>query len=256
MADGRLNLFRESQNLLARVLDTGADEEGNSLGLINGLGQRSGLGRVRVDNGTSCGDSRGSKGVILCLLHGDVTGDNEDGDTVARHGGLDGVVQDNASLLSRVHHFAVAGAFLEDGLRVGFLEELRADLARWDVASNGEDLGAVAVGVVKPLDKVSITRAARGSAHGQLAGGERIRLRGEGGSLLIADVDPLNRGAAHRIHDGVKGVTHEAVNALDALGLEHLDELCSVCACHEVFLSNVCCEQSPSVALTGPVSPH
>jgi hypothetical protein len=30
-------------------------------------------------------------------------------------------------------------------------------------------------------------------------------------------VDPLDGGAAHRVHDRVEGVSHEAINVLDAL---------------------------------------
>ena len=236
VADGGLDLFGEREDLLAGILHAGAHEERDGLGLVDGLGQRGGLGRIREDDRAAGGNNRGGEGIILGLLRGDIARDNEDGHSLARHGALDGVVQDHGTLVSGVHHLAVARALLEDGLRVGLLEELRADLAGRNVAGQGEDLGAVAVGVVKPLNKVRISRAAGSGAHGKVAGGEGIGLRGKRCGLLVANVNPFDGGLPHCVHDGVEGIADEAVDALHTLGFQGFNKLCGVIACHDLPL--------------------
>ena len=217
MANGCLNLFRQLQHLLTGIFRTGAHEESDGLGLIDGLGQRCGLSRVRVDHGAAGGDLGFYEGVIINLFSRNVTGDNQHGYAIAGHGGLDGVVEYYPALVTGHDHFAVARALLEDLLRVGFLEEVGANLAGRNVRCQGQHLGTIAVGIIKALDEVGIARAAGGRTHCQLAGGQRVRLGGKGCGFLIAHVDPLDRGAAHRVHDRVEGVSHEAINVLDAL---------------------------------------
>ncbi|CQD08142.1 hypothetical protein U2A4042360050 [Corynebacterium striatum] len=81
------------------------------------------------------------------------------------------------------------------------------------------------MGVVKPLHQVGVTRAARCRTHRKLAGGQGICLSGEGCGFLVADVNPVDRGAADCVNNRVQGVTHEAINALDTLRLESFYEL-------------------------------
>ena len=100
------------------------------------------------------------------------------------------------------------------------------------MAGQGEDLGAVAVGVVKPLHQVGVARAAGSRTHGELAGGQRVCLSSKSSSFLVADVDPFDGGTAHRIHDWVQGVTNQTINALDALRLESFYDLFCVILCH------------------------
>ena len=217
VADRSLDLLRQLEHLLTGVLNAGANEQGDGISLVDGLGQGSSLGRIREDDRATGRDLGLNKGVIVSLLHGDVTRDNQDGNAIAGHAGLDGVVQDNAALLSGVDHLAVARALLEDCLWVGLLEELGADLAGWDVGSQCQHLSAVAVGIVQALDQVGIARAAGCGTYSQLAGGQGICLGSEGCCFLVADVNPLDGGATNGIHDRVQGVTDEAINALDTL---------------------------------------
>ena len=135
VADGGLDLLRQLEHLVAGVLNADTNEKGNGLGLVDGLGQGSGLGWVWEDNRAAGRDLGLHKGVIVRLLHGDITRDDQNGYTIACHGGLDGVVQDNATLLCGVDHLAVARALLEDCLWVGLLEELGADLTGRNVGS-------------------------------------------------------------------------------------------------------------------------
>ena len=127
------------------------------------------------------------------------------------------MVQDNTALLSGIDHLAITRALLEDCLWVGLLEELGADLAGWNMGSQCQNLGAVAVGVIQALDEVSVARTAGCSTYCQLAGGQGICLSGEGCSLLIADVNPLDGGATNCIHNRIQRVTDQAINALDTL---------------------------------------
>ena len=142
------------------------------------------------------------------------------------------MVQDGRALVSRVRHLAVAGALLEEHLRVGLLEEGGADLRRRDVAGNGEDLGAVAVGVVQALDEVSVARAAGRRAHRELAGGQGVGARGKRSGFLVAYVNPLDVGLTQRISNRVEGVADNTVNALHALLFQGLNELLRKSLCH------------------------
>ena len=148
VADRSLNLLRQLQHLFAGILGASANEEGDSLSLVDGLGQGRSLGWVREDDWATSRDLGLHKGVIVGVLHGDVARDDQDGNAVACHSGLDGMVQDNTALLSGIDHLAITRALLEDCLWVGLLEELGADLTGWNVGSQCQNLGAVAVGVI------------------------------------------------------------------------------------------------------------
>ena len=73
VADRSLDLLRQLEHLLAGVLDADANEEGDGLSLVDGLGQGSGLGRIREDDWAASRDLRFDEGVILSVLHGNVT---------------------------------------------------------------------------------------------------------------------------------------------------------------------------------------
>ena len=74
-------------------------------------------------------------------------------------------MQNDATLLSGVDHLAVTGALVEDELRMGLLEEVRANLAGRNVRCQRQHLCAVAVGVIEALNEVGVTRTARGRTH-------------------------------------------------------------------------------------------
>ena len=85
------------------------------------------------------------------------------------------------------------------------------------MASQGKDLGTIAVSIIKALHEVGITRAAGSRAYGQLARGQGVCLSGKGRCLFVADVHPLDGGTTLRVDDGVKGVTDQTINLCHAL---------------------------------------
>ena len=147
-------------------------------------------------------------------------------DRVANGGG-----HDAGSLLGGGDELAVHGAFVEQAVRVGLLEVGLADLDAGDVRSDGQDRSARALGVVQTVDEVEIARAAGARAHRELPGQLGLGRRGEGGSLLVAHVDPVDpalggtAGLAHGVDDRVERVPDDAVDAVDT-GIDELgDEL-------------------------------
>src|SRR5208282_2564989 len=82
--------------------------------------------------------------------------------------------------------------------------------------------------VEQPVDQVQVARAAAAGADGKLAGQMRLGARGEGGDLLVADMQPLDLSlTANGVGQAVKAVADDAVDALDAGGCENLGELIS-----------------------------
>ena len=159
-------------------------------------------------------------------LLGDVARQDQDRDAAAGDGGLGGDVQDPGGLAWAVGDLGVVAALREPMLGVGCLEEVGADLRRRDVARDGQDLGAAAVGVVEALDEVGVAGAAGRRADGEPAGEAGLGGGGEGGGLLVVDREegdlPI---PADGVGDGVEAVPHEPVDALHPKGLQVSDEL-------------------------------
>ena len=114
---------------------------------------------------------------------------------------------------------------------MGLLEVAHANLDAGDVGGDGQnrDLGAVCV--EQTIDEMQVARTTGACADSQLAGQSCLGSSGEGRSLLMTNVDPVDTaldrtaGPANCINDGVQGVTDDAVDPSHPRIEELLDEL-------------------------------
>src|SRR5207245_6546234 len=111
---------------------------------------------------------------------------------------------------------AIMAAFLEQDLRMGFLEVGRADLPRGDVRGDREHRHARTMAIEQAVDEMQIARPTAPGADGEFAGQMRFRAGSEGGDLLVSDVDPFDLSlAANGIGEAVQAVTDDSVDAPD-----------------------------------------
>jgi hypothetical protein len=74
-----------------------------------------------------------------------------------------------------------------------FLEVAAADLSGWDVGSYRQHGSAASLCVIKSIDKMKVSGPAGPRTHGEFSGQLSFTRRGEGGHLLVADVNPFDR---------------------------------------------------------------
>ena len=229
VTDRGLKLVGQGQDLVMGTLDAGTGENGNLLDVIEKLNELTDVLRVRLGGGTTARDEdRRRSG---SLLVGDVAREGHDRDGAARDSMANGRVDDARCLLGSRDQLAVVRAFHEEAIRVGLLEVAHADLDAGDVGGDGQnrDLGTVCV--EQTIDEVQVARTTGTCADSQLAGQSCLGSSGEGRSLLMTNVDPVDTaldrtaGPANCINDGVQGVTDDAVDPSHPRIEELLDEL-------------------------------
>ncbi len=108
-------------------------------------------------------------------------------------------------------------AFAEQVLRMGLLEVTAADLRGRDLRGDRQHGDAAAMRVEQAVDQMQIAGAAGARAHRKAPGHLGFAGGGEGGDLLVADMDPFDgAAAAQRLGQGIQAVADDAVDALDA----------------------------------------
>jgi hypothetical protein len=89
------------------------------------------------------------------------------------------------------------------------------------------------VTIEKAVDEMQIARSAAPRADGKLARQMRLGARGEGGDLLVPDMQSLDLAlSAKRVGQTVQAVADNAVYPLDARRSEDFGELVSNRFCH------------------------
>jgi hypothetical protein len=155
----------------------------------------------------------------------DVARDHQDGNPFTTHRRLHGDPQDARQLRGRAHQLAVDAALPEEFLWVRLLEVPAADLAARNLGGDRQDGYPAAVGVEQPVEQVRVPGTAARGADRQLAGDGRIRRCGEGRSLLVSHVQPLDVAvAAQRIGEPVQRVAGQSVDAADTARLQSGDD--------------------------------
>ena len=190
VADRRRDQPGERNHLVVRALDAGTGKDGHLAGGVDGVGQFLHTRGVRHQRRRP--EGRRGRRFGRRLQAGDVTGKGHDGDAPETDGVLDGAVHDAGRLLRGADQLGVDRALVEEPVRVGFLEETAADLLAGDVRGDGQHRRPGAVGVVQAVDQVQVAGPAGAGAHREPAGQLGFRRRGEGGRLLMPDMDPVN----------------------------------------------------------------
>ena len=162
---------------------------------------------------------------IDCGLEGHVAGDHDHRHAALCHRLADRDFQRARHLAGAGHDLAVMAALAKQLLRVGFLKVAAADFMTGDLRGDGEDRHPAAVTVVEAVDQVQIAGTTAACADGQASGEMRVCARGEGRRLLVPHVHPPHTLLpANRIGDSVQGVAGYAVDPLDSLGDQSVDE--------------------------------
>ena len=106
------------------------------------------------------------------------------------------------------------------------LEEVRTDLGRGDLRRDRHHRHARALAVEETVDEMQIAGAAAAGADGEVPRDMGVGAGGEGGDLFVAHVQPFDPAApANGVGEAVQAVAHDAVDALNSSGDEHLDHL-------------------------------
>src|ERR1019366_8008060 len=152
-------------------------------------------------------------GSLTCLEVSDVAGQGEDRDAGGTICVVNRAADDARRLGCAGDHLGVHGALGEEPIGVGLLEVRSADLLARDVRGNREYRHPRAVRVVQAIDEVQVARPARPRAHREGARELSLSGSGERAGLLVAHLHPLDTlGTAHRIHNRVEAVAHDAVD--------------------------------------------
>jgi hypothetical protein len=156
---------------------------------------------------------------VLVGLLLDVVGHDDRGHRSAGERDAQRAVDQVARL--RRHHqrlHELAGDVLVERVEVDLLLVVGAERAAGLLADDRHHRLVVELGVVEAVEEVDGAGARRGQADADLAGELRVRARGEGGELLVADLRELDLVAdlVERAQDPVDAVAGIAVDALDA----------------------------------------
>src|SRR6267378_1330582 len=104
-----------------------------------------------------------------------------------------GVLEHEGHLHGIRNKLAVDTALTEEILRMRFLEVTATDLSGWDVGRYRQHGSAASLRVIKTIDKMKVSGPAGPRAHGEFSRQLSFTRRGEGGHLLVADVNPFDR---------------------------------------------------------------
>jgi len=118
------------------------------------------------------------------------------------------------------------------------LEVIDADLAARDVRSDRQHGHVVALRVKQAVDEMEVARTAAARADRELAREVGLGAGCEGGTLFVANVNPLDGVQRPQgIGEAVQRVATDAINALDARlgeGLRH-EVRCGPCSCWKLL---------------------
>jgi len=224
MHDGSVQLARELDQLGMGPRAARTCQDGDLLRRIEKLGQHEDLLGRRRHAGLGRGEMQ-ARVIREGVAQGDVSGQGDDRHAAPRERRLDGDLQDPGHVLGLGHQLAIVAALREEVLRAGLLEVSAADLVAGDLRGDGEDGHPAAVTVVEAVDQVQIAGTTAACADGQASGEMRVCARGEGRRLLVPHVNPPHTLLpANRIGDSVQGVAGYAVDPLDSLGDQSVDE--------------------------------
>jgi hypothetical protein len=145
----------------------------------------------------------------------DVARDHHDCDASLRDSDAHCAQQDLRKLIRLRHQLNVVTAFLEQVLGMRSLEVIDPDLSARDVGGDRKHRYVVAVGVEQTADEVEVAGATAAGADRQLPSEVSLGASCEGGSLLMANVDPFDRFQAPKsVGESIQRVPDNAIDAL------------------------------------------
>ena len=155
---------------------------------------------------------------------GDIHGNHEYGDAPSRQCGLAGRDGFAAGLPGREDHFAEdAAASIHVG-KIDLLDRFEAQVLAHDLGCDQDDGRAVAIGLIKSVDKMETAGTARACAGCEAAGELSFGAGREGPGLLVPHMHPIDLAAIDCVGDPVQRVTDDAVTRLDAGSFQGFDQ--------------------------------
>ncbi len=137
---------------------------------------------------------------------------------------MEGFMQDFGEVLDAFDQPVVLGAGARDAHRVAFLEGVRADQRRRDLARDADERDGIHQRVLQGRHRIGRAGTGCDQHDARLAGGAGIALGRVAGALLVADQDVLDLGLLEqRVVDGKDGAAGIAEEMLDAVVLHRLD---------------------------------
>ncbi len=131
---------------------------------------------------------------------------------------IEGLVQDAREIVDLADEIIMLGAMAGDADRVAFLERVRADKMRRDLAGDADQRDRIHQGVGQAGDGVGRAGAGGHEKHADLAARSRESLGGMGRALLVAhqhmlDMILMEQGVVNR-QDGAAGIAEDRLDAL------------------------------------------
>ena len=173
---------------------------------------------------------------------GDIHRHDEDGDALPRQGRLAGRDGLAAGLFRREDHLAEDTAVSVHVDEVDLLDRFEAQIPAHNLACDQDDGGAVAIGLVKPVDEVEAAGAARACTGGEAARELGFGARGERSGFLMPHVDPFDFAAVDGVSDPVQRVADDPVAPLHTGSLQRFDQQVGYAFAHD----------GPSLPIGGP----
>jgi hypothetical protein len=172
------------------------------------------------------------------LLQRDVARNHDHGHTAFENRRAHCAVQDLRHLCGVGNQFDEVAAFLEQLLRMRFLEVIQADFRRRNMRCNGQHRHLIAVRIEQAVDQMEVTRPTTARADREFAGGCGIRASRERRDFFVAHMQPLNAiHAALCVAQTIETVAGHSPDALDAGQFQGLRQLFRYGnRCHDALL--------------------
>ena len=178
-------------------------------------------GRNRVEFGVARTNERvwhvnGVGQFIVCSGIRDVRRHHEHGDAPSRQCCLAGRDRLAAGLLGRENHLAEDTAAPVHVGEVDLLDRFETQVLSHDLGRDQDDGRAVAMGLVEPVDEVKAAGTAASRAGSETAGQQCLGRGGEGASLFVPHVDPIDLAAVDGMRNPVQRVADDPIASLYA----------------------------------------
>ncbi len=211
-----LELLAEGKKLIMGTGTARAAKQRYATGVIQQIGEDFQVGGARHDDrGRRQQAEGGWWRRIEGLLKRHIAGNDDHRNTALAHCLPNGDLQGARHLTGMRHKFAIMAAFLEQALGMGLLKIARADLSGRDMRRDRKNRHARTMAIKKAVDEMQISRAAASGAHGERACQMRFGTGGEGGDLLVADMQPCDPVLfANGVSQSVQAVSDNAIHPL------------------------------------------
>ena len=231
MDQRRLQPVRQGAQHISGIAAAGAAHDDDAVGAVDPLGD---LGDVACGSGKfrSRPKRRKARHDALGLRREHVLRQRQMRDARAGIGRRDRLMNDGRRLRRGRDGFGVERHVAEQQIGLGGLDKISAMHLARHVAGQRQHRRVVAACLVKPRDQMIAAGAGGAGTNRKPPGQFCLAGGGEGRAFFVADADPFDLAAPHRIGQRIEGIADQSEDLLDADLFEHANQLPCDRLCH------------------------